>query len=426
MKKQACFARRCIQLKQREDILGMSLASKRHKSDLDASFQKDLSELEEVRQRAFSFLASAQAPFRMVVSYGDTFESPCNAVHPVSFRCYNVSQVDLSANINKAFRTMPFVLPAKRPVAREADGFSRARTVGLKGHASSGATSGRIKSPNVGTKGESGKKRGSLQRCGQCVPCTRADCGQCQNCLDKPKFGGPGLRKQACEKKRCLTMTTRYTTPSPPADAVAISNSNKSDSPTGAEKLVPPSTMGPCMASAWTLQLGQLEQLSRSGATAPLPALRSTMASGLGYSLSGGLESNSLLGGTFGAIGGAMGSIGGMGSSLLGGHGLGSLTPLAAANGPAAAMAAVSNTAQASLSTVTHPAPRNIASSDAPFPRRPALEAPENSFTTTDSHPSSFGGLAEGPSSRGWDEPADDANEIVVEEDYNSWLADDF
>ena len=41
----------------------------------------------------------------------------------------------------------------------------------------------------------------SLQRCGSCQPCTRDDCGQCQNCADKPKFGGPGLRKQACEKK---------------------------------------------------------------------------------------------------------------------------------------------------------------------------------------------------------------------------------
>ena len=111
---------------------------------------------------------------------------------------------------------------------------------------------------------ESGKKRGTLQRCSQCVPCTRSDCGECQNCLDKPKFGGPGLRKQACEKKRCLTMTTRYATPSPEHTTLG-SNGTKSDSPTGAEKMVGmtsalPATMGTGIGSVWTMQLKQLGQ----------------------------------------------------------------------------------------------------------------------------------------------------------------------
>ena len=35
-------------------------------------------------------------------------------------------------------------------------------------------------------------------RCNRCPVCVRPDCGQCTNCLDKPKFGGPGTKKQAC------------------------------------------------------------------------------------------------------------------------------------------------------------------------------------------------------------------------------------
>ena len=39
--------------------------------------------------------------------------------------------------------------------------------------------------------------------CGQCDACLRDDCGKCINCLDKPKYGGPGCRKQSCMFKRC-------------------------------------------------------------------------------------------------------------------------------------------------------------------------------------------------------------------------------
>lgn len=35
--------------------------------------------------------------------------------------------------------------------------------------------------------------------CGICTGCTSSiDCGKCRMCLDKPKFGGPGKRKQRC------------------------------------------------------------------------------------------------------------------------------------------------------------------------------------------------------------------------------------
>jgi len=32
----------------------------------------------------------------------------------------------------------------------------------------------------------------------------RPDCGECVNCFDKPKFGGPGVKKQACSGRKCL------------------------------------------------------------------------------------------------------------------------------------------------------------------------------------------------------------------------------
>ena len=40
-------------------------------------------------------------------------------------------------------------------------------------------------------------------RCGTCPACLRQDCGSCLNCLDKPKFGGRGARKQACLMRLC-------------------------------------------------------------------------------------------------------------------------------------------------------------------------------------------------------------------------------
>ena len=46
-------------------------------------------------------------------------------------------------------------------------------------------------------------KRARLARCGTCVGCTRGDCGECKNCKDKPKYGGPGIKKQACLQRAC-------------------------------------------------------------------------------------------------------------------------------------------------------------------------------------------------------------------------------
>ena len=42
--------------------------------------------------------------------------------------------------------------------------------------------------------------------CSKCLACTRSDCGDCINCADKPRFGGSGVRKQSCVRRRCLRM----------------------------------------------------------------------------------------------------------------------------------------------------------------------------------------------------------------------------
>ena len=51
-----------------------------------------------------------------------------------------------------------------------------------------------------------GSKR---KRCGLCKGCNSDDCGTCLYCQDKPKFGGPGKKKQCCEQRKCLEMQNK-------------------------------------------------------------------------------------------------------------------------------------------------------------------------------------------------------------------------
>jgi hypothetical protein len=43
-------------------------------------------------------------------------------------------------------------------------------------------------------------------RCGSCEACYRDDCGSCDHCKDMKKYGGPGVRKQACRRRKCTRM----------------------------------------------------------------------------------------------------------------------------------------------------------------------------------------------------------------------------
>jgi len=51
----------------------------------------------------------------------------------------------------------------------------------------------------------------TLQRCGTCRGCTANDCGACKNCRDKPRFGGPGIKKKACLRRVCHRSRARDT-----------------------------------------------------------------------------------------------------------------------------------------------------------------------------------------------------------------------
>lgn len=46
-------------------------------------------------------------------------------------------------------------------------------------------------------------KEKKLARCMTCAPCLREDCGKCDACLDKVKFGGTGTLKQSCVHRNC-------------------------------------------------------------------------------------------------------------------------------------------------------------------------------------------------------------------------------
>lgn len=44
---------------------------------------------------------------------------------------------------------------------------------------------------------------GRRKRCRMCEGCLSRDCEKCHYCFDKPKYGGAGVLKQCCIKRRC-------------------------------------------------------------------------------------------------------------------------------------------------------------------------------------------------------------------------------
>merc|ERR1712130_742928 len=59
------------------------------------------------------------------------------------------------------------------------------------------------------TNGDVRRKTLRKGRCGVCSGCKRDDCGTCRSCRDKPKFGGRGVLKQACQQRACQSMEVR-------------------------------------------------------------------------------------------------------------------------------------------------------------------------------------------------------------------------
>ena len=196
-----------------------------------------------------------------------------------------------------------------------------------------------------------------------------------------------------------------------------------SESPTGAEKFLPsmlPSASN-SMAASWTQQLENLSQLSRTGATPPLPALRAGMAAGLGYSLANGVGLPGLDGQFNIANGPLAAMVGSIGIPAFGG----SLSlALAAGDSPQVPARAQGQEQSQPGGTALEgvfqakqtPASRQP---DGSFVQPRQLEGPYSSVL-------GFGsGVSAGLVGRGWLDD-DDAQGIAVEEDYHSWLADDY
>ena len=48
-----------------------------------------------------------------------------------------------------------------------------------------------------------------FQRCGVCVGCRAGNCGKCSCCLDMPRFGGTGGRRQPCKYRACSQLAVQ-------------------------------------------------------------------------------------------------------------------------------------------------------------------------------------------------------------------------
>jgi hypothetical protein len=44
------------------------------------------------------------------------------------------------------------------------------------------------------------------RRCNECSGCRAENCGRCGMCLDMPKYGGKGMKRQPCERRMCLNI----------------------------------------------------------------------------------------------------------------------------------------------------------------------------------------------------------------------------
>ena len=75
------------------------------------------------------------------------------------------------------------------------------KTSSAKKDSSGGSTTPKARNTNY-VYG-SGKNSSKSRRCGECEGCMKDDCGECLACLDKPKFGGKGTKKRACQARVC-------------------------------------------------------------------------------------------------------------------------------------------------------------------------------------------------------------------------------
>ena len=65
------------------------------------------------------------------------------------------------------------------------------------------------KKPYSVNKNSVGKQRKKRWRCMVCKWCLQPDCRKCKYCKDMKRYGGPGVKKQACENRpKCKALQT--------------------------------------------------------------------------------------------------------------------------------------------------------------------------------------------------------------------------
>merc|ERR1712032_914446 len=53
------------------------------------------------------------------------------------------------------------------------------------------------------------KKQHRFNACKKCAGCRTENCGECEYCLDMPRFGGMGVIKQKCQLRICVNPILR-------------------------------------------------------------------------------------------------------------------------------------------------------------------------------------------------------------------------
>ncbi|XP_032939443.1 methyl-CpG-binding domain protein 1 isoform X3 [Catharus ustulatus] len=103
----------------------------------------------------------------------------------------------------KSQSPLPLTEKWKPPMEREPSDASSSRHRKILTKGKEKKKPGRPPKP-PGPRGRGVRSRAS-RRCGVCAACRRpADCGRCDFCRDKPKFGGQNLKRQKCRWRQCL------------------------------------------------------------------------------------------------------------------------------------------------------------------------------------------------------------------------------
>uniref|UniRef100_A0A6J0U056 Methyl-CpG-binding domain protein 1 isoform X7 n=1 Tax=Pogona vitticeps TaxID=103695 RepID=A0A6J0U056_9SAUR len=103
------------------------------------------------------------------------------------------------------------------------------------------------------------------RKCGECEACLlKTDCGRCDFCCDKPKFGGQNLKRQKCRWRQCLQFAMQECSSS--GEPVDPPKPHSPEKPQQQQQLLPPLSLLPPLelknkpeGSGFTLAQGTIE-----------------------------------------------------------------------------------------------------------------------------------------------------------------------